>query len=69
MSPSAWTRGHANAIFQTLHFLAYLEEIGHAVVNGQAAFQVEISKSISRCEHRVGPSSFGRAPTRQKSSR
>jgi hypothetical protein len=22
MSPSAWTRGHANAIFHTLHFLA-----------------------------------------------
>ena len=45
MSPSAWTRGHANAIFHTLHFLAYLDEIGHEVVNGQAAFQVEISKA------------------------
>jgi fermentation-respiration switch protein FrsA (DUF1100 family) len=25
MSPSAWTRGHASAIFHTLHFLAYLK--------------------------------------------
>jgi D-ala D-ala ligase C-terminus len=46
MSPSAWTRGHANAIFHTLHFLAYLEEMGHEVVNGHAAFQVEISKAL-----------------------
>jgi hypothetical protein len=45
MSPSAWTRGHANAIFHTLHFLAYLDEIGHEVVNGHAAFQVETSKA------------------------
>jgi hypothetical protein len=45
MSPSAWTRGHANAIFHTLHFLAYLDEIGHDVVNGHAAFQVEVSKA------------------------
>jgi hypothetical protein len=45
MSPSAWTRGHANAIFHTLHFLAYLKDIGHEVVNGHAAFEVEISKA------------------------
>jgi hypothetical protein len=45
MSPSAWTRGHASAIFHTLHFLAYLEDIGQDVVNGHAAFQVEISKA------------------------
>jgi hypothetical protein len=45
MSPSAWTRGHAQAIFHSLHFLAYLEEIGAEVVNGHAAFQVEISKA------------------------
>jgi hypothetical protein len=45
MSPSAWARGHANAILYTLHFLAYLDEIGHDVVNGCAAFQVEISKA------------------------
>jgi hypothetical protein len=30
MSPSAWTRGHADAIFHSLHFLAYLDAIGSA---------------------------------------
>jgi len=45
MSPSAWTRGHAQAIFHSLHYLAYLEEIGASVVNGHDAFQVEISKA------------------------
>ena len=45
MSPSAWTRGNAHAIFHTLHYLAYLDEIGANVVNGHAAFQVEISKT------------------------
>jgi hypothetical protein len=45
MSPSAWTRGHANAIQHSLHFLAYLDEIGADVINGHAAFQVEISKA------------------------
>jgi glutathione synthase/RimK-type ligase-like ATP-grasp enzyme len=45
MSPSAWTRGHAHAIFHTLHYLAYLDELGANVVNGLAAYQVEISKA------------------------
>ena len=45
MSPSAWTRGHARAIFHTLHYLAYLDEIGADVLNGHAAFQLEISKA------------------------
>ncbi|MGH3046648.1 MAG: ATP-grasp domain-containing protein, partial [Gaiellaceae bacterium] len=45
MSPSAWTRGHAQAIFHSLHFLAYLDEIGTDVINGHHAFQVEISKA------------------------
>jgi glutathione synthase/RimK-type ligase-like ATP-grasp enzyme len=45
MSPSAWTRGHSQAIFHTLHYLAYLDEIGANVVNGHAAFEVEISKA------------------------
>jgi hypothetical protein len=45
MSPSAWTRGHAHAIFHTLHYLAYLDEIGADVLNGHDAFQVEISKA------------------------
>jgi hypothetical protein len=45
MSPSAWTRGHAGAIFHTLHYLRYLDEIGARVVNGHAAYEVEISKA------------------------
>jgi hypothetical protein len=45
MSPSAWTRGNARAIFHTLHYLAYLAEIGADVVNGQRAFLTEISKA------------------------
>jgi RimK-like ATP-grasp domain len=45
MSPSAWMRGRANEIFHTLHYLAYLEEIGANVLNGRAAFGVEISKA------------------------
>jgi hypothetical protein len=45
MSPSAWTRGRAESIFHTLHYLAYLEDLGANVVNGHAAFQVEISKA------------------------
>jgi hypothetical protein len=46
MSPSAWTRGHAHAIFHSLHFLAFLDEIDAEVVNGHEAFQVEISKAL-----------------------
>jgi hypothetical protein len=45
MSPSAWTRGHRNAIFHTLHYLAYLEELGVPTVNGSRAFQLELSKA------------------------
>jgi hypothetical protein len=45
MSPSAWRRGHGQAIFHTLHYLGYLEEIGANVLNGLAAFQIEISKA------------------------
>jgi hypothetical protein len=45
MSPSAWTRGHADAILHTLHYLAYLDEIGANVLNGHAAFEVETSKT------------------------
>lgn len=45
MSPSAWTRGNANAIAQTLAYLAYLDELGAGVVNGEKAFRFEISKA------------------------
>jgi hypothetical protein len=44
MSPSAWTRGHQRALFSTLHYLAYLEHIGTAVLNGHDAYLLELSK-------------------------
>ena len=46
MSPSAHTRGHRNAIFHTLHYLAYLDELGVPTVNGHRAFQLELSKAL-----------------------
>jgi hypothetical protein len=45
MSPSAWTRGNGRAIFHTLHYLTYLEEIGAPTVNGRAAYEFELSKA------------------------
>jgi hypothetical protein len=45
MSPSAWTRGHANAVFHSLHYLEYLEEIGTPTLNGLSAYRVELSKA------------------------
>jgi len=44
MSPSAWTRGHGEAIFKTRDYLQYLEGLGTPVVNGSHAFNYEISK-------------------------
>jgi RimK-like ATP-grasp domain len=45
MSPSAWTRGHGDSIFYTLHYLSHLEHLGVRVINGSAAFLTEISKA------------------------
>lgn len=45
MSPSAWTRGHAAAIFHSLHYLAWLDSIGASVLNGLGAYRVELSKA------------------------
>jgi hypothetical protein len=45
MSPSAWTRGHAGAIFHALDYLAYLDGIGANVLNGQGAYAYELSKA------------------------
>jgi hypothetical protein len=45
MSPSAGTRGHARAVFQTLHYLTQLERLGARVLNGRAAYEVELSKA------------------------
>ena len=45
MSPSAWTRGHAGAIFHSLHYLDWLDAIGANVVNGYDAYRLELSKA------------------------
>jgi hypothetical protein len=45
MSPSAYNRGHANAIFTARDYLAHMEHHGVPVVNGVEAYSVEISKS------------------------
>ena len=44
MSPSAYLRGHGQAIAYTREFLRYLEAAGADVVNGTAAFALETSK-------------------------
>jgi D-ala D-ala ligase C-terminus len=46
MSPSAWTRGNAHAIFYTLSWLAHLERMGVRVVNGSEGFRNETSKAL-----------------------
>jgi hypothetical protein len=45
MSPSAYTRGHTQALFYTLHYLAYLKDIGANVLNGYDAYVYEFSKA------------------------
>lgn len=45
MSPSAYTRGHEQAIFFTVQYLAYLKEIGANVLNGYDAYVYEFSKA------------------------
>lgn len=45
MSPSAFTRGHAQAIFYTLQYFAHLKEIGANVLNGYDAYVYEFSKA------------------------
>jgi glutathione synthase/RimK-type ligase-like ATP-grasp enzyme len=44
MSPSAWTRGHGDALFSTLRYLGYLEQTGTPMLNGPDAYLVELSK-------------------------
>ena len=46
MSPSAWLRGHGNAVFYTQQFLAHLERHGVRVINGSRAYQAETSKAL-----------------------
>jgi len=45
MSPSAYLRGHGHGIFYTLQYLNHLERLGTRVINGQKAFEIEISKA------------------------
>lgn len=45
MSPSAYTRGHTQAIFYTLHYLAHLKDIDANVLNGYDAYVYEFSKA------------------------
>ena len=45
MSPSAFTRGHTEAIFYTLQYLAHLKQIGANVLNGYDAYVYEFSKA------------------------
>lgn len=45
MSPSAFNRGHGNAIFYTTSWLAHLKQRGVRVVNGYDAWLTEISKA------------------------
>jgi hypothetical protein len=45
MSPSAWTRGHAGAIFHSLHYLDHLDAIGVPTLNGIGPYRYELSKA------------------------
>ncbi len=45
MSPSAWQRGHAHAVFYTVQYLEHLTRAGVRVINGLRAFRTEISKA------------------------
>ena len=45
MSPSSWLRGNGSTIQSTVHYLAYLEDIGVPVINGSEAYGYEISKA------------------------
>lgn len=55
MSPSAFTRGHSQAIPYTLQYMAHLQEIGANVLNGYEPYRFEFSKArqISLL-HRLG---------------
>ena len=46
MSPSAWQRGHSQALFYTHNLLAHLERHGVRVINGSRAYQAETSKAL-----------------------
>jgi hypothetical protein len=45
VSPSSYLRGHTGAIFYAQEYLARLDAVGVPVINGHAAYQVEVSKA------------------------
>lgn len=45
MSPSAWDRGRGGVVFETLDHLEALEATGVSVLNGSAAYRLDISKT------------------------
>ena len=45
MSPSSWLRNSRTAVFSTLDYLRYLEDVGVPVINGSLAYGHEISKA------------------------
>jgi glutathione synthase/RimK-type ligase-like ATP-grasp enzyme len=46
MSPSAWKRGHGEAIFSARDYVQHIESRGIPVFNGARAFGFEISKAL-----------------------
>jgi hypothetical protein len=46
MSPSAWNRGHGEAIFSARDYVAHIEGRGIPVFNGSRAFGFETSKAL-----------------------
>ena len=45
MSPSAYLRGHARTIFAAQNYLAHIERLGIAAINGSKAYALELSKA------------------------
>jgi hypothetical protein len=45
MSPSAYLREHGHAIHAALHYVDFVEQSGIPVVNGAAAYRLELSKA------------------------
>ena len=46
MSPSAYLRGAGNSLFYTQQLLVHFERLGLRVINGSAAYTMELSKSL-----------------------
>lgn len=46
MSPSAYLRGAGNSLFYTQQLVAHFERLGLRVINGSAAYTMELSKAL-----------------------